>query len=212
MRIVMILKVGIAVSGLVAFGLECFGSHISREDFPEMADGHVESPLLTANVFSIWSFSWMSGLMKKGAKKFITEEDLPSLVPSDESGNLGKALREAMKKRYVSLRVCEMCAYLLLSSKSLTISLLAAYGGPYAVAGLLKIVQDCLAFLQPQLLRWLLAYISDYQRARPDGLAQPGAPSPFEGFTIAVIMFIASIAQTVILHQVSRLLTGSTAA
>ena len=88
-------------------------------------------------------------------------------------------------------------------SKSLTVALFAAYGGSYAFAGGLKLLQDCLSFLQPQLLRWLLSYISSYQSARPDGIVQHGAPTPFEGFAIAFVMFAASIAQTIILHQVS---------
>ena len=89
------------------------------------------------------------------------------------------------------------------TSKNLTIALFAAYGGPYAFAAGLKLIQDCLAFLQPQLLRWLLSYISAYQSARPDGIEQNGAPSPFEGFAIAITMFVAAITQTIILHQVS---------
>lgn len=62
----------------------------------------------------------------------------------------------------------------------------------------MKLVQDALAFLQPQLLRWLLAYISTYQSSRFSGT---DSPSPIEGFAIATIMFLASIVQTVILHQ-----------
>ena len=84
----------------------------------------------------------------------------------------------------------------------------AAYGGPYAFAAFLKLVQDCLAFLQPQLLRWLLAYISAYQSARPDG----AAPAPLEGFAIALAMFAAAIAQTVVLHQVRAPRSRCTAA
>ena len=62
----------------------------------------------------------------------------------------------------------------------------------------LKVIQDALAFLQPQLLRWLLSYISAYQSSRfsDDG------PIAIEGFAIATIMFVASIVQTIILHQV----------
>lgn len=78
-------------------------------------------------------------------------------------------------------------------------ALFAAYGGPYAFAALLKIIQDCLAFLQPQLLRWLLFYISTYQTSRLN--SPSNSPSPLEGFAIAVLMFVASIAQTIILHQ-----------
>jgi ATP-binding cassette, subfamily C (CFTR/MRP), member 1 len=62
---------------------------------------------------------------------------------------------------------------------------MAAYGAPYVFAAFLKVVQDVLSFLQPQLLRWLLLYISDYQRARALEL-QP--PSAFKGFAIAGTM------------------------
>lgn len=79
-------------------------------------------------------------------------------------------------------------------------ALFIAYGWPYAVAAFLKIFQDLLAFLQPQLLRWLLSYISEYQRARFGPLGD--RPSKLEGFAVAAIMFIASIIQTVALNQV----------
>ncbi|KAI0788813.1 metal resistance protein YCF1 [Abortiporus biennis] len=168
--------------GLTAFALECFGPEFSLDDVPHPPEkGHVESPLLTANIFSIWSFAWMSTLMKKGASRVITEDDLPSLIPSDESATLGNDLQNAMQKH-----------------QSLWVSLFVAYGGPYAIAALLKICQDALAFLQPQLLRWLLSYISDYQRARYSGIEGPSAT---EGFSIAVLMFIASMSQSIILHQ-----------
>ena len=80
-------------------------------------------------------------------------------------------------------------------------ALFVAYGWPYAVAAMLKIVQDCMAFLQPQLLRWLLAYISRYQ----DALFSPSEnalPSALEGFTIAFVMFTAAVLQTIALNQV----------
>ncbi|CCL99693.1 uncharacterized protein FIBRA_01714 [Fibroporia radiculosa] len=178
---VIALRCAVAILGLAAFGLECFGTEFSPEDRPSgSANGHVESPLLTANIFSIWTFSWMSDLMKKGASTYITENDLPSLVPKDESANLGLKLQSALQRH-----------------KGLWSALFVAYGGEYAVAAFLKIIQDCLNFLQPQLLRWLLAYISDYQISRFNS----ERPSPIEGFTIAIIMFSASITQTIVLHQ-----------
>ena len=81
----------------------------------------------------------------------------------------------------------------------MTIALFVSYGGPYAYALGLKLIQDALAFLQPQLLRWLLAYISSYQSSR---YSDADRPTAVEGFAIAVIMFGASIVQTIILHQV----------
>jgi hypothetical protein len=64
-------------------------------------------------------------------------------------------------------------------------------------------VQDCLSFLQPQLLRRLLSFITEYQEAR-EGLLHE-QPTPLIGFSFAFLMFLASIIQTVILHQVRRL-------
>lgn len=59
-----------------------------------------------------------------------------------------------------------------------------------------------LAFLQPQLLRLLLSYIARYQSARPSSSPPAsGAPNALEGFSIAVLMFVASLMQTVVLHQ-----------
>lgn len=90
-------------------------------------------------------------------------------------------------------------------SSTLWKALFVAYGGPYAVALLVKIVQDCLSFLQPQLLRWLLAYIARYQDARSDP-SKHEPPSLFEGFLIAFIMFSAATVQTVTLNQVRALI------
>jgi len=84
-------------------------------------------------------------------------------------------------------------------------ALFVAYGRPYAIAAGLKITQDFLAFLQPQLLRVLLLYISAYQGSR-FGYSRP---SDFQGFAIAVLMFVASIIQTVCLNQVCQILLFS---
>ncbi|KAJ7504548.1 P-loop containing nucleoside triphosphate hydrolase protein [Mycena galericulata] len=171
------LKGGVVFFGLASFLLECVGPEIG---WPQDEKHLHESPVLTANIFSRWTFGWMTTLMAKGASKFITEDDLPSLIPSDESENLGKRL-----EKYLKYGVWK--------------ALFRAYGGPYLIAVVLKIFQDCLAFLQPQLLRWLLAYISRYQSYRDEhsGLK----PNPLEGFLIAVIMFVASVIQTVLLNQ-----------
>jgi hypothetical protein len=78
-------------------------------------------------------------------------------------------------------------------------ALFVAYGGPYVVAAGLKIIQDFLAFLQPQLLRLLLAFIARYQSTKSVGDRRP---SSLEGFSIAALMFFAATAQTICLNQV----------
>jgi len=46
------------------------------------------------------TFGWMTALMRKGTKQFITEKDLPPLLDHDKSENLGEDLRRALKKQY----------------------------------------------------------------------------------------------------------------
>ncbi|KAK7061124.1 hypothetical protein VNI00_000860 [Paramarasmius palmivorus] len=179
LRLPFALKCTTCVLGLLAFALECISPDVGLQP----KDGvHHEHPTLTANVFSIWTFGWMTPLMKKGASQVVTEEDLPDVSPKDECENLEKRLQEALQKH------------------SLWKSLFIAYGGPYAFAALLKFIQDALAFLQPQLLRWLLAYISTYQSARLWS-SDLQKPSPMEGFAIAALMLLASAAQTILLNQ-----------
>jgi len=80
----------------------------------------------------------------------------------------------------------------------------AAYGSPFFVAAGLKIVQDLLAFAQPQFLRWLLSYIAMYQAAFR---ANAETPDPVEGFAIVILMFTTALLQTIVLHQVSWITT-----
>jgi len=78
--------------GITAFSLECVGP----ED-PE----NWENPIVTASVFSRWTFSYMTPLVKKGALQYITQDDLPPLVPEDESGRLGDDLQDARTRLYI---------------------------------------------------------------------------------------------------------------
>ncbi|KAJ6588712.1 multidrug resistance-associated ABC transporter [Mycena capillaripes] len=165
---------GIAFFGLASFGLECIGPETG---LPKDEKSIHENPILTANIFSRWSFGWMNPLLAKGA--FISENDLPSLLPGDESESLGNQLEEYLTK-YGVWR-----------------SLFLAYGGPYAKAIFIKLIRDNLAFLQPQLLRLLLAFISRYQSSRH----QNSGPKPIEGFAIAIMMFVAGVLQTVLVNQ-----------
>uniref|UniRef100_A0A8H8CHK1 Metal resistance protein YCF1 n=1 Tax=Psilocybe cubensis TaxID=181762 RepID=A0A8H8CHK1_PSICU len=162
--------------GLISYAVECLGSEID----PPADKAVKENPIVTANIYSVWTFSWMTALMKKGAVRVITEDDLPPLRTFDESVNLGNDLKKAMERH------------------TLWKALFIAYGGPYAFAAFLKVIQDFLAFLQPQLLRLLLAYISLYQETR---FHPEQRPSKWEGFALAAVMFVASVVQTISLNQ-----------
>jgi ATP-binding cassette subfamily C (CFTR/MRP) protein 1 len=84
------------------------------------------------------------------------------------------------------------------------VAIAAAYGSPFFVAVGLKIIQDLLAFAQPQFLRWLLSYIEVYQAAFR---ANAETPDPVQGFAIVILMFTAALVQIIALHQVSWITT-----
>lgn len=147
-----------------------------------------ECPENTANIFSRLSFWWMNPMMKLGASKFLTENDLWTLPPGEDSESLG----QRFDKIYTQNRSKD-------GGPRFWTSLAYAYGGTYLIAGLLKASQDALAFVQPQLLRRLLRFVSSWDDARrDDGLtAEPAS----RGFMITVSLFIVAVTQTAVLHN-----------
>lgn len=88
--ILLALKSAVTTLGIASFALECLA--------PEQvqASKH-ENPIITANIFSRWTFGWMTPLMKKGALEYITEHDLPNLPSQDESAKLIHDLKQAIR-------------------------------------------------------------------------------------------------------------------
>ncbi|KAI9167494.1 Metal resistance protein YCF1 [Paramyrothecium foliicola] len=147
-----------------------------------------ECPVEYATVFSRLTFSWMTPLMRYGHKVFLTEEDLWGLAKQDRTGNTGAALDKAWEKELKARP----------NKPSLWIALFRAYGGPYAVAAVFKLGNDVTQYIQPQLLRFLIAFIASYQK--PD-TAQP----VIQGAAIALAMFACAIFQTTMVHQYFQL-------
>jgi ABC-type multidrug transport system fused ATPase/permease subunit len=143
-----------------------------------------ESPYDRANVFSRITFDWMGGLMKKGYHKYLTEEDLPPL-PKDLRAS--KTTRDF--DHYWNSQPAQ--------KKSIPWAVAQAFGAHFLMGGLFKGAQDALAFIQPQLLRLLIKFVTDYTKS-----AKAGEPIPLtRGLLISVAMFIVSVVQTAFLHQ-----------
>jgi hypothetical protein len=121
--------------------------------------------------------------MKLGYSRFISEKDMSALPPTDTAHSLSDRLQQQWSTQLRS------------KNPSLWGALTRAYGGSYAIAALIKIVRDVLSFAEPQLLRFLLAFIAQYQAGKTE--------SSFVGWAIAIAMFILSVVQTAMLHQVS---------
>ncbi|ORY80748.1 P-loop containing nucleoside triphosphate hydrolase protein, partial [Leucosporidium creatinivorum] len=152
----------------------------------------LECPRLRANIFSRLTFSWLTPMMKAGYTKYLTEEDLWALPPDDTAHALGHRLEEAWNKRKKALPKKEVKEGEKAPRPNLTGALTAAYGGPFFMAALFKLLQDTLAFVQPQLLRRLLQFVASFKSDDPE--------PAFHGYILAFGMFACAITQTLLLH------------
>ncbi|BGP13132.1 hypothetical protein JCM10213v2_001051 [Rhodosporidiobolus nylandii] len=172
-----------------------------------------ECPKNRANIFSRLTFSWMTPMMVTGYRKFLTEEDLWALPPDDTVPALSSRLEAAWVKRRdaiadkvgshpppsqePSLSVAPADGRKMKDGEkekkpSLIGALSSAYGGPFFLAALFKLLQDLLSFTQPQLLKRLLQFVATYNTAA-------GEPA-FHGYAIAIAMFVCAVTQTLLLH------------
>lgn len=142
-----------------------------------------ECPLEYANIFSKLTFSWMTPMMKFGYKEFLTQDDLWNLAKRDTTRTTAGDFEAAWERELERKK-----------RPSLWIAMFSAYGGPYFSGAAIKTLSDCLAFVQPQLLRFLIAFVRSY------GEGHTPEP-PIKGAAIALAMFATSVAQTAALHQ-----------
>ena len=143
-----------------------------------------ECPVEYATVFSKLTFSWMTPMMRYGYNVFLTENDLWGLAKSDQTRATGQAFEDAWAHELKHRP----------KSPSLWIALFRAYGGPYCVGALFKIVNDVTQYVQPQLLRLLIAFIASYKYSSTE---QP----VIWGASIALAMFACAVLQTSMVHQ-----------
>lgn len=168
--------------GILVFGLEWLVpkrwsgySTLESDDF--------KCPMETSTVFAALTFSWMTPLMKRGYKKFLTEEDLWDLRAQDSTHVTEHKFRAVWESQLKTKK------------PNLWIAMFKAFGAPFALGAAFKVVQDILAFVQPQLLRVLISFISSYNTKGEE-------PQPLVvGLGIAATMFAASVIQTLALHQ-----------
>ncbi|KAI1318942.1 hypothetical protein EDD11_005376 [Mortierella claussenii] len=144
-------------------------------------DDQQKCPEDDANIFSIASFYWVTGLMRKGYAKPLTFNDLWTLRNEDQSKNVSLTFAEAWARELKK------------NSPSLVRAISAAFGKPFYIAGIWKAVNDILGFLQPILLREMLRFVMSYKTDNPLPL--------YRGYTVACLMLACSLSQTTVLHQ-----------
>lgn len=99
--VIFALRCALVGLGLAAFVLEYAGPERATDLRRASEHGPLESEYAIANMYQRWTFSWLTALMRKGAKEYITEEDLAALLPKDESAKLGEELKMSLKKQCV---------------------------------------------------------------------------------------------------------------
>ncbi|KAF9145057.1 hypothetical protein BGX30_010456 [Mortierella sp. GBA39] len=119
--------------------------------------------------------------MRKGYAKPLTMGDLWGLRKEDQSKNVSNTFASAWEKELKK------------KHPSLLRALATAFGKPFYIAGVWKMANDILGFMQPVLLREMLRFVMSYKTDDPQPL--------YRGYTIAVLMFICSLSQTTVLHQ-----------
>lgn len=149
----------------------------------QVTNGEDLSPYEKSNVFTIITFSWMAPLMKLGYKSYLTEEDLPNLPKGVHTEYVSDKFNKYWKQQLRSKK-----------NPSLTIAMARAFGGQFLQGGFFKVLQDILAFTQPQLLRLLIKFVTGYAKGDESATA-------VQGFSIALAMFSVTVLQTVFLHQ-----------
>jgi hypothetical protein len=153
----------------------------------EAEHGTKESPMSTANIYERLTFSWLNPLLSLGTRKFLGEEDMWSFPPDQSAEALSNRLQAKWDQQLEALELHKK------PKASLKIAIAQAYGGPYLVAGLLIAIYDCLSFVQPQLLRLLLSYVSSREGDHPMPLVA--------GYAISILMFLNAIMSTALMHQ-----------
>ncbi|XP_019398025.1 PREDICTED: voltage-dependent T-type calcium channel subunit alpha-1G [Crocodylus porosus] len=171
-------------------------------------------PESNSGFLSRLTFWWFTSMAILGYKKPLEEKDLWSLNEEDTSKVVVGQLQKEWDKQQEECNQKEARAYMNKSSHvlnhvgddpneaepwidnkkqhkqpSFLKALLWAFGPYFLIGSFYKLIQDLLAFVNPQLLSVLIAFIKNKD-----------APS-WWGFFIATLMFICAMLQTLILHQ-----------
>lgn len=143
-----------------------------------------ECPVEYATIFSRLTFSWMTPMMKYGYKQYLTEEDLWGLAWDSNTRATGSRFDKTWQYELAHR-----------AKPNLWIALFKAYGGPYVLAAVFKLINDLSAFMQPQLLRYLITFVGSYGEGKTP---QP----PIKGAAIAIAMFLVATLQTTMIVRI----------
>ncbi|XP_074036465.1 multidrug-Resistance like Protein 1 isoform X3 [Leptinotarsa decemlineata] len=188
---------------VLMFLLNCFADQAPRfTKYPKVQN---PCPQESAGFLSRLLFAWFDTLAWKGFRKPLETNDLWEMNPEDCSRELVPNFEKYWQK---SLRKAESIAPtqvseakfksdpssvdFVTSTKKKRASILPAlvkcFGTMYMFGALLKLIQDLLTFVSPQILGFLISYVKDGQET-------------WKGYFYAGLLFITATIQTLFLAQ-----------
>ncbi|KAJ2803401.1 hypothetical protein H4S07_004467, partial [Coemansia furcata] len=158
------------------------------EDVVSASRFGVRAPVEDANIFSQLTFSWMSPLLQLGQRKQVSQDDLWEIPSNIAPVNISETFDVNWQYEI------EHSAH---RAPSLLRALWKTLGAPFALAGLLKVIQDIMQFLQPVILSLLLGFVASHATDKPQ-------PMSYGYFYAGSFMVLQGI-QTLFLHQYFQL-------
>nr|XP_039268709.1 multidrug resistance-associated protein 1-like isoform X3 [Styela clava] len=170
---------------------------------------HMRSPELSATFLSRISFWWFTSMVVLGYKRPLETTDLWKLTKEDEAGYVARSFLKNWKEDSQKFREKQRTKSDVVvhnkmedealvrqpsndeksKSPSLTWTMCKTFGPFFLLGSCFKLVQDCLTFVNPQLLKMLINFTID-----------PSAPL-WQGYILAVGFFITAFIQSLFLHQ-----------
>lgn len=170
-------------------------------------------PELSASFLSRIFFCWFDKLAWYGYKQPLEHKDLWDMKPEDAAGavmpEFAKHWNETIAKRNTHLQPILAKAEYSRGAKadtggnvtfvkprladkkiaSILPALCKAFGPTFLFGAMLKLAQDVLTFMSPQILKWLIAFIGDKEA------------EDWKGIFYAVLLFLVASIQTLFLAQ-----------
>ncbi|XP_063822466.1 multidrug resistance-associated protein 1 isoform X1 [Ostrinia nubilalis] len=185
---------------VLMFILNCYAD-LPPKDTPYSYEKN-QCPESASGFPSRLTFSWFDPLALTGFRRSLTEGDLWSLNPQDSSKEVvpkfDKFWHRSLKKREISTSNGAKATYSKTSASvnfkpehekkpaSILPALCLAFGGQFFFGALLKLFNDTLMFLSPQLLRLLIGFV--------------GSDEPlWKGYLYAVGLMACATVQTMLL-------------
>ena len=186
----------------IGFVLECFPLKVKDDTSasPEDESSHASNLL----------YGWLDPMLWRGVKSPLSKEQVPALrdefaVASILEGCYQKKNLESKssKTKYISLFGADKKVEEIIdiqkngtkqTGKNLIGTLTKAFGPNFLIAAMMKLVQDLLKFVVPQLLKGLIQFVDDYNVGSDCG------SSPWIGYYFAVAIFVVGIFQAILLQ------------